>query len=157
MKLGIQHWHEEVIFLNFFHKNCFLISNKNSITGLSQTRKNKILLTLASFSSPLGGKTVRKQYVAQVSLASEPISHSVRLKSIIVCTPSPFLMRGREGGGGWTSNQIFKKKGEGVLDRTSTFRGGCWERGRGDFQGGGRNFHTKKQTNLKYLMTKKSL
>ena len=100
MKLEIRHWHEEVIFLNFFHKNCFLISNKNSITGLSQTRRNKILLTFASFSSPLGGKTVRKQYVAQVSLASEPISHSVRLKSIIVCTPSPFLMWGGGGGGG---------------------------------------------------------
>ena len=134
-----------------FSTNCFLISNKNSITGLSQTRRNKILLTLASFSSPLGGKTVRKQYVAQVSLASEPISHSVRLKSIIVCTPFPFLMRG------WGLNlqPNFQKKGDGVLGRTSTFRGGCWERGRGDFQGGGWNFHTKKQTNLKYLMTKK--
>ena len=35
-----------------------------------------------------------------------------------------------------------KKRGEG-LDKTSTFRGGCWERG-GDFlNGGGCNFHIK--------------
>ena len=36
--------------------------------------------------------------------------------------PTPFCW----GEGGWTSNQIFKKGG---LDRNSTFRGGCWERG----------------------------
>ena len=47
----------------------------------------------------------------------------------IVCTP-PSPQPLCWGGGSWTSNQIFIK---GVLDRTSTFRGGCWERGRGDF------------------------
>ena len=41
-----------------------------------------------------------------------PKSHSVH--------PPPFLQ------GTWASNQIFKK-GAG-LDRTATFRGGCWER-----------------------------
>ena len=45
----------------------------------------------------------------------------------------------------------FKKGG---LDRTSTFRGGCWERGGDFFQGGGVcNCHINQ--NLKYLMTKK--
>ena len=40
----------------------------------------------------------------------------------IVCTPSPFCYGGEGGGGGgWTSNQIFKRGG---LDRTSSFRGG---------------------------------
>ena len=34
----------------------------------------------------------------------------------------------------------FSKRGG--LDRTSTFRGGCWERG-GDFFQGGCNFHIK--------------
>ena len=136
MKLEIRHWHEEVIFLNFFHKNCFLISNKNSITGLSQTRKNKILLTLASFSSPLGGKTVRKQYVAQVSLASEPISHSVRLKSIIVCTPSPFLMRGREGGGVEPPTKFSKKKGRGCLTGPQLLEGVAGKEGGVTFREG---------------------
>ena len=37
--------------------------------------------------------------------------------------PAPLSAGG--GGGGWTSNQIFKK---GHLERTSTFRGGCWKR-----------------------------
>ena len=37
-------------------------------------------------------------------------------------------------GGGLASNQIFKKGG---LDKTSTFRGGCWERGDDFFQGAG--------------------
>ena len=43
----------------------------------------------------------------------------------IVCTP-PFLLG---WGGGWTSYQIFKKKGRGEgLDRTSTLRGGLLEK-----------------------------
>ena len=54
--------------------------------------------------------------------------------------PLPFLL---EGGWGCTSNQIFKK---GELDRTSTFRGGCWERW-GDFFGGGLQFSQKKKKN----------
>ena len=48
-------------------------------------------------------------------------------QSYIVCTPKPklglqpnFIKMGGGGGGG------------GGLDKTSTFRGGCWERG-GDF------------------------
>ena len=44
----------------------------------------------------------------------------------------------------------FKKRGG--LDRTSTFRGGCWDRG-GDFFTGVQLSHNK--LNLKYLMTKK--
>ena len=51
--------------------------------------------------------------------------------TIALCAPPPSPQPlCWEGGGSWTSNQLFIK---GVLDRTSTFRGGCWERGRGDF------------------------
>ena len=52
----------------------------------------------------------------------------------IVCTPLFCWV-------GWASNQIFKKRGG--LDRTSTFRGGCWKEGVDFFQGGC-NFHQKK-------------
>ena len=44
------------------------------------------------------------------------------------------------GEGGWASNQIFKKGG---LDRTSTFRRGCWEREGDFFQGGLQLSHKK--------------
>ena len=45
---------------------------------------------------------------------------------------------------------------KGVLDRTSAFRGDCSEIGGEFFQAGrGFNFHTKKKTKNKYLMTKK--
>ena len=37
------------------------------------------------------------------------------------------LLSGGGSWGGWASNHIFIK---GELDRSSTFRGGCWERGR---------------------------
>ena len=63
--------------------------------------------------------------------------------------PPPPLSAGR---GAWASNQIFKK---GVLHRTSTFRGGCWERGGWPSSGGSCNFHIKVNENLRYLMTKK--
>ena len=65
-----------------------------------------------------------------------------RCSLIVVCTPLPFLL----GGGGWTSNQVFKKGG---LYMTSTFTGG-WL-----FSGRGCNFHIKNK--LKCLMTKKVL
>ena len=44
----------------------------------------------------------------------------------------------------------------GGLDRTSTFRGGCWERG-GDFFWGGRNFHIKNTLKSEIFNDKKSL
>ena len=49
-------------------------------------------------------------------------------QSYIVCIPS-FL----QGGG----VELHTKLKKGGLDRTSTFRGGCWERGGDFFQGGG--------------------
>ena len=63
------------------------------------------------------------------------------IPKFIVCTPPP-LSAG--GGGSWASNQIFKKGGL-MLDRSSTFRGGCWKREGDFFQGRGCcNFHIKK-------------
>ena len=50
-------------------------------------------------------------------------------------------------GGGWASNQIFKKGG---ADKTSTFRGG------GFFQGGC-NFHIKNKLKSEKFNDKKSL
>ena len=44
--------------------------------------------------------------------------------------------------GGWTSNQIFKKRGG--LDRTSTFKWGCWKRGEWLFSGGLQFTHKNK-------------
>ena len=50
----------------------------------------------------------------------------------------------------------FSKRGGGRLDRTSTFRGGCWERG-GDFfqRGGGCNFHIKNKSKSEIFNEKK--
>ena len=45
----------------------------------------------------------------------------------------PPFCRGSMGGGGWASNQIFKKVG---LTGPQLLEGGCWERGV-TFQGGG--------------------
>ena len=66
----------------------------------------------------------------------------------IVCPPpppiplsDPFLL-----GEGLNLQPNFQKKGAG-LDRTLTFRGGCWE--------GGGNFQPGEGCNLKYLMAKK--
>ena len=50
-------------------------------------------------------------------------------------------------GGGWASNQIFKKGG---ADKTSTFR-------RGDFFQGGCNFHIKNKLKSEKFNDKKSL
>ena len=57
---------------------------------------------------------------------------------------------------GWASNQIFKKGG---IDRTSTFRGGCWESGGWLFSGGkgGCNFHTKNKLKSEIFNGKQSL
>ena len=55
------------------------------------------------------------------------------------------------GGGGLASNQIFKKGG---LDRTSTFRGGCWERG-GDFFQEGLQFSDKNKVKSEIFNDKK--
>ena len=49
-----------------------------------------------------------------------------------------------EGGGGWASNQ-----------RTSTFRGGSWERGGDFFQGRGCNFHIKNKLKSEIFNDKK--
>ena len=50
----------------------------------------------------------------------------------ILCIPH-FCRRGAGWGQGvWESKQILKK---GKLDRTSTFRGGCWDRGAWFFSG----------------------
>ena len=51
--------------------------------------------------------------------------------------PPPFMLRG----GGWTSNQIFKK---GWLDRTSTFRGGFLREREWLFSGGLQFSHKNK-------------
>ena len=69
---------------------------------------------------------------------------AVNVKSLhIVCTvPSA----GGEGGGGGVVVLNFQpnlQKG-GRLGRTSTFRGGCWERGDDFFQGGDAIFTHKK-------------
>ena len=58
--------------------------------------------------------------------------------------------------GGWASNQIFKKGG---IDRTSTFRGGCWESGGWLFSGGkgGCNFHIKNKLKSEIFNGKQSL
>ena len=90
-------------------------------------------------------------YISQVGnedLVSDYIFTSER-ESHSPPRPPPALSAGR---GGWASNQIFKK---GVLHRTSTFRGGCWERGGWPSSGGSCNFHIKINENLRYLMTKK--
>ena len=50
----------------------------------------------------------------------------LKINNIIVCMPPPFL----QGGRAVESLTRFSKRGG--LDRTSPFRGGCWERG-GDF------------------------
>ena len=48
----------------------------------------------------------------------------------------------------------FQKGRGGGLDRTSTFRGVCWEKG-SDFIPGECNFHIKINQNLKYLTAKR--
>ena len=62
------------------------------------------------------------RYIPVVSQVANQLNSNV-----IVCTPPPPFLQ--EGG---LSLQIFKKGG---LDSTSTFRGGCWERGGNFFQG----------------------
>ena len=58
--------------------------------------------------------------------------------------------------GGWASNQIFKKRGG--VDRTSTFRGGCWERWGWRFSGrGGVQFSHKIKLKSEIFNDKKSL
>ena len=52
----------------------------------------------------------------------------------------PPLSWGVGGGGGGVKPPNFQKGGRG-LDKTSTFRGDCWERG-GDFFQGGLQFFT---------------
>ena len=54
----------------------------------------------------------------------------LKINNIIVCMPPPFL----QGGRAVESLTRFSKRGG--LDRTSPFRGGCWERGGDFFQGG---------------------
>ena len=68
----------------------------------------------------------------------------------IVAPPPSYLQ-----GGGWTSNQIFKK---GWLERTSTFRGGLLgKRGVTFFRGGGGcNFHIKSKLKSEIFNDKKS-
>ena len=69
----------------------------------------------------------------------------------IVCTPLS------AGGRGLNLQPNFQKgEGGGRLDRTSTFRGGCWERG-GDFfsEGGGCNFHIKNKSKSEIFNEKK--
>ena len=68
----------------------------------------------------------------------------------IVCTP-PLFAGG--GGGGLNLQPNFEKGG---LDRTPTFRGGCWEGG-ADFSGGRCNFHIKNQLKSQIFNDKKSL
>ena len=63
-----------------------------------------------------------------------------------MCTP-PFQQ------GGWASNQIFKK---GVLDKTSTFRGGVAGKEVGEvFQVEGCNFHIKNKLKSEIFNDKK--
>ena len=50
----------------------------------------------------------------------------------------------------------FSKRGGG-LDRTSTFRGGCWERGGDFFQGGGLQFSHKNKVKSEIFNDKKTL
>ena len=59
------------------------------------------------------------------------------------------------GGGFDPSNQIFKK-GAG-FDMTSTFRGGCWERGGDFFQGGRVAIFTKNEIKSEIFNGKKGL
>ena len=59
----------------------------------------------------------------------------------IVCTP---LFAGGGGGGGLNLQPNFEKGG---LDRTPTFRGGCWERG-ADFFRGALQFSHKKSIKI---------
>ena len=70
----------------------------------------------------------------------------------ILCTPSPILL------GGWTSYQIFKKRGGGLIG-PQFLEGGCWERGGVTFfrGGGGCNFLTKNKIKSGIFYDKKSL
>ena len=70
----------------------------------------------------------------------------------IVCTPLPFL-KGR-GGGGWASNQIFKKRG---LDKISTFREELLGKRRVTFFKGDCNFHIKNKLKSEIFNDKKCL
>ena len=56
-------------------------------------------------------------------------------------------------GGGLSPNQIFKKGG---LDKTSTFRGGCWERGGDFFRGERLQFSHKNKLKSEIFNDKKS-
>ena len=67
------------------------------------------------------------------------------LSNAIVCSPL-FLQ------GGWTSNQILKKRG---LNRTSTFRGGLLGKTGVTFFRGGCNFHMKNKLKSKIFNDKK--
>ena len=85
----------------------------------------------------LGGSMVKKW----PKMTKNSVCCALYLRNHIVCTP-PFC-RG-EGGGGWASNQ-----------RTSTFRGGSWERGGDFFQGGSCNFHIKNKLKSEIFNDKK--
>ena len=85
----------------------------------------------------------------QISGSGDPWSH---FYTIIVCIFPTFC-----GGGGWTSNQIFKKGG---LDRTLIFiRGLVGKRGLTFLRGGGRscNFYIKDQLKCEIFNDKKRL
>ena len=62
-----------------------------------------------------------------------------KLTTFIVGTHPPPLF----GGGGWVEPPTKCSKGGG-LDRTSSFRGGCWEREANFFQGGLQFLHKNK-------------
>ena len=83
------------------------------------------------------------------------IGHTVTImwndrNTCIVCTSPPLSAAGVE------PPTKFLKTGRGGLDRTSVFRGGCWERG-GDFFQVGLQFLTKNKLQSGMFNDKKSL
>ena len=85
------------------------------------------LYKFALWVSQLGNKDLVSDYI----FTSQRESHSIPDMAFWLTLnyhsghtphPSSFL----QGRGGWASNHIFIKN---LLDRTSTFRGGCWEKG----------------------------
>ena len=99
--------------------------------------------TNSTFSSVLHSKL----WQFKVLVAIYKFTHQLT-PTFTLCVPPPPLSAGWGGGGRMgccASNQIFKKVG---LDGTSTFRGGCRERGRMTFfqGGGGCNCHTEVNT-----------
>ena len=88
---------------------------------------------------------------AQIFKGLMPLTHSVHPPP----PPPSFLL-----GGGVNLQPNFQKRGRtGGLDRTSTFRGGCWERVGWLFSGrvGGCNFHIKSKLKSEIFNDNKSL